>query len=102
MNRPQYCFGTLPQPFINLFEVTTIKLLAQTIGARKIDISDKGGRIEFNTPPLIDPMKLIKLIQTRMTEFKLRGSDTLGIIKHFKSAEEKLEWLKALMLELAP
>ncbi|MBK83296.1 MAG: transcription-repair coupling factor [Gammaproteobacteria bacterium] len=95
-------FGTLPQPFINLFEVTTIKLLAQTIGARKIDISDKGGRIEFNTPPLIDPMKLIKLIQTRMTEFKLRGSDTLGIIKHFKSAEEKLEWLKALMLELAP
>jgi transcription-repair coupling factor (superfamily II helicase) len=93
-------FGKLPAPFLNLFTITELKFVAQDIGIKKIDVGAKGGKIQFNNPPRNEPMKIIKLIQSRPTEFKLRGADTLGIVKEIEKSEDRVAWIDALLNEL--
>lgn len=94
-------FGPLPDSVKHLFKITELKFTAQAIGVKKIDIGDKGGRIEFNSPPKIEPMKIIKLIQTKPKDFKLRGANTLGILKTFETSQQRIEWTNNLLGELA-
>jgi len=93
-------FGKLPDPFANLFKVTALKLQAEQIGIIKVDFGNKGGKIEFNNPPLIEPLTIIKLIQTRSTEFKLRGANTLGLLKKIESGTERITWLQDVFASL--
>ena len=64
-------FGLLPEPTKNLFAVTGLKLKVRPLGIRKIEAGPRGGRVLFAEQPNIDPMRLIKLIQTRPKDYKL-------------------------------
>ncbi len=66
-------FGLLPDAAKNLFAITLLKQKATPLGIIKIEANSKGGKIEFNEKPTIDPMKIIKLIQTQAKCFKLDG-----------------------------
>ncbi|WP_020559333.1 transcription-repair coupling factor [Thiofilum flexile] len=90
-------FGLLPEPTKALFAATEIKLLAQPLGIRKLDMHATGGRILFDAKPNIDPLKIIQLIQKRPWEFKLEGSDKLKLLKEIANAEERIGWLKKLL-----
>jgi transcription-repair coupling factor (superfamily II helicase) len=93
-------FGLLPEPTQALFAATEIKLLAQPLGIRKLDMHATGGRILFDTKPNVDPMKIIQLIQKRPWEFKLEGSDKLRLLKEIANTEERVLWLKKFLQEL--
>jgi transcription-repair coupling factor (superfamily II helicase) len=79
-------FGLLPEPAKALFGVTELKLRVQPLGVRKLEAGPQGGRILFNGQPNIDPMRVIKLIQTRPKEFKMDGGDK---IRFFRDMEER-------------
>jgi transcription-repair coupling factor (superfamily II helicase) len=70
-------FGLLPQPLKNLFAVTTIKQEAEKLGINKIEANAKGGKFDFNDKPNVDPMKIIKLIQSQSAKFRLEGPTRL-------------------------
>ena len=70
-------FGLLPEPVKNLFAVTTIKLQARPIGIRKLEVGEKGGRIQFTEQPNIDFGRVIQLIQTQPKTYKLDPPDRL-------------------------
>jgi transcription-repair coupling factor (superfamily II helicase) len=70
-------FGLLPQPAQNLLAITELKLRVQPYGIRKIEAGPAGGRIHFDAEPKIDPMHLIRLIQTQPKSFKLDGGERL-------------------------
>jgi transcription-repair coupling factor (superfamily II helicase) len=72
-------FGLLPEPTKTLFSATRVKLIAQGLGVRKLDVSAKGGRMIFENKPNIDPMKVIQLIQKRPWVFKLDGQDKTAV-----------------------
>ncbi|MBM2829840.1 MAG: transcription-repair coupling factor, partial [Gammaproteobacteria bacterium] len=42
-------FGLLPEPVKNLFQITTLKLKANPLGIRKIDLGKQGGRLHFHS-----------------------------------------------------
>ena len=50
-------------------------------GIQKIDANDEGARILFTDNPNINPAKLIELIQSKPTDYKFNGTDTLHISK---------------------
>ncbi|HEX6833223.1 MAG TPA: transcription-repair coupling factor, partial [Rudaea sp.] len=58
-------FGLLPDAVKNLFAVAAIKLGATAIGMRKLELGEKGGRVQFKAQPNIDPLTVIKLIQAQ-------------------------------------
>jgi transcription-repair coupling factor (superfamily II helicase) len=78
-------FGLLPEPAKNLFAVTELKLRARPFGIRKIEAGPSGGRILFGDETTIDPVRMVRLIQTRPREFKLEGGDRL---KFFRSMDD--------------
>ena len=93
-------FGLLPETTKNLFSTTRLKLLAQALGIRKIDVSAKGGRIVFEDKPNIDPMKVIQLIQKRPWIFKLDGQDKLRFEVELPTVETREDWLFKLMEDI--
>ncbi|MEZ5452900.1 MAG: transcription-repair coupling factor [Thiothrix sp.] len=93
-------FGLLPEPTKTLFSVTRVKLVAQELGIKKLDMNAKGGRIIFDKQPNIDPMKVIQLIQKRPWMFKLDGQDKLRFEVELPTVEEREEWVVKLMGEI--
>jgi transcription-repair coupling factor (superfamily II helicase) len=93
-------FGLLPEPTKNLFSVTRVKLIAQSLGVRKLDMNAKGGRMLFEKQPNIDPLKVIQLLQKRPWVFKLDGQDKLRFEIELPTLEEREEWIVKLMGEI--
>ena len=94
-------FGMLPPQVQTLFATTRIKLRAQDMGIRKLDMSASSGRILFDEQPKIDSMKIIELIQKRPGSFKLDGQDKLRITKEIEDLEQRVDWLLKLLDDIA-
>lgn len=94
-------FGLLPEPVRNLFQLTELKLFANPIGIRKIDLGAEGGRVQFGEQARIDPGRIIQLIQTQPHFYKLDGQDKLRIIKDIPEAEDRFQLLEDLMKTIA-
>ncbi|GAB3482259.1 transcription-repair coupling factor [Marinomonas epiphytica] len=84
-------FGLLPDATKNLFRQTNLKLKAEKLGINKIEAGPKEGKILFRADTPVDPMKLIKLIQTKPNQYKLMGSDTLKFITNMQNAEDRFQ-----------
>jgi transcription-repair coupling factor (superfamily II helicase) len=93
-------FGLLPDPLKQLFAVTAIKLGANALGVRKLDLGDKGGRIVFKPQPNVDPLRVIKLIQTQPKIYALDGQDKLKIRLDLPGAAERLGTAQNLLRSL--
>ncbi len=95
-------FGLLPEPAQRLFDVTELKLAIRELGIRKVDVGPQGGTIRFLPEPNIDPARLIQLIQTRPTEFKLDGPEKLRFFADMAEPEPRIQTTAAILQQLAP
>jgi transcription-repair coupling factor (superfamily II helicase) len=89
-------FGLLPSPVKTLHLVTELKLSAAKLGIKKIDYGKEGGRILFVEQPDIEPMKIIKLIQSQPNIYKLDGNDKLRLLRSIDDAELRIKELEEL------
>jgi transcription-repair coupling factor (superfamily II helicase) len=94
-------FGLLPDPVKTLFSVTELKQEAQKLGLKKIEANAAGGRLVFTKEPKINTDRLILLIQTQAQVYKFDGADKLRFIKKFETVEQKLEFIRGLLAQLA-
>lgn len=94
-------FGLLPDATKNLVKMSALKITAQILGIIKIDAGFKGGRIEFSAKPNIDPIKIIKLIQTASGQYKLDGPHRLKFVWDKDNAANLLSGVENLLTELS-
>ncbi len=94
-------FGLLPEPTKCLLEITALKLRAQPLGIRKIEVGAASGRIIFNEQPTLDPMNLIRLVQAKPKEFKLDGTDKLKFFCEMPEAAQRLQQVMMILERLA-
>ncbi len=94
-------FGLLPPQVQHLFATTRLKLVAQQMGIRKLDMNAYSGRILFAEQPNIDPMKIIELIQRQPSTFKLDGQDKLRITQAIEDIDQRVDWLIKLLERIA-
>ena len=95
-------FGLLPEPTKNLVRLTLLKLHAEKLGITKIDAGPQGGRIEFSADTSVDPMVLIKLIQSQPNRYKFEGATLFKFQVPMERPEERFNTLEALLERLAP
>ncbi|MEE9304359.1 MAG: transcription-repair coupling factor, partial [Thiotrichaceae bacterium] len=94
-------FGLLPDLVNNLFTVTELKLLAEELGIKKLDLWPSGGRLIFHETPNIDVGKLIGVIQQRPWELKLDGQSKLRFeYEQEDDIEKRVQWIKRLFAEI--
>ncbi len=90
-------FGLLPQQVKNLFAITVLKLHCQGIGIRKLDFDAKGGRILFRAKPDIDPMVIIKMIQSAPKIYALDGQNKLKLRHEMPEPSQRLAMAEQLL-----
>ena len=94
-------FGLLPDQVKNLFAVAAIKLGATAVGMKKLELGEKGGRILFKPQPNIEPLTVIKLIQSQPKVYSLDGQDKLKIKLELPGAAERLGAAQTLLRALS-
>ncbi|WP_417775801.1 transcription-repair coupling factor [Stutzerimonas xanthomarina] len=94
-------FGLLPEPAKHLVRLTLLKLQAASLGITKIDAGPQGGRIEFAADTSVDPMVLIKLIQSQPNRYKFEGATMFKFQVPMERAEERFNTLEALLERLS-
>ena len=95
-------FGLLPDPSKNLIRITLLKLQAEKLGIKKVDAGPQGGRIEFAADTCVDPLTLIKLIQSAPNRYKFEGATMFKIQVPMERPEERFNTLEALFERLTP
>jgi transcription-repair coupling factor (superfamily II helicase) len=94
-------FGLLPPSTKTLFAVTELKLRAEALGVRKIEVGATGGHLLFKPNPAIDPVQVILLIQGPERIYRLDGPEKLRFTRSFETPESKVEFISTLLEKLA-
>ncbi len=66
-------FGLLPDATKNLLSVASLKLNAAKLKVKKVEAHEKGGYIEFYPNADINPVFLVKLLQSQPQKFAMEG-----------------------------
>jgi transcription-repair coupling factor (superfamily II helicase) len=90
-------FGLLPEQVRNLFAVTSLKLRATALGIRKLDLGEHGGRLIFVPRPEVDPLVVIRLVQSEPRTYALDGQDKLRVRMELPGAAERLRAARELL-----
>lgn len=94
-------FGLLPDASKNLIRVTELKLSARKLGVTKLEASGTFIRVDFCAEPNIDPMTIIKLIQSQPNKYQMEGASRLKLAINTKGADERLNATAELLRTLA-
>ncbi|HEX7383907.1 MAG TPA: transcription-repair coupling factor, partial [Burkholderiaceae bacterium] len=89
-------FGVLPEPAKTLFAVAELKLEATRLGLRKLELGEAGGRVLFLPKPNVDPMSVIRLIQSQPKVYAMDGPDKLRLKLPLPDAASRLRTARGL------
>jgi len=95
-------FGLLPDPVKYLFATAELKLQADALGIRKLDLGPGGGRLQFVEKPNVDPMAVIRLIQGQPKHYRMDGPDKLRITLDLPDAATRFNAARGLLTALRP
>lgn len=93
-------FGLLPAAIHNLLQITSLKLVAQPIGIKKIDANAQGGRIIFNEHPNVNIAKILDLVSKHPAQYQLHHSkeaQQLRFIQNMDKIEDRFEIIDTLL-----
>lgn len=93
-------FGLLPDATKSLFRVTHMKLRADRLGIKRIDIGPSGGKIEFKADTGIDPGSIVELIQAEPHRYRLSGNNQLQVSETMDKHETRFRKLEHLLERL--
>ena len=90
-------FGLLPPQVNNLFQVSRLRLRAQDLGIRSIEAGPEGGSIDFKETTPVNPMCLVKLVQSDPRCYKLAGATRLRFEHSSSDIHERHRYLEQLL-----
>lgn len=101
-------FGLLPEPVKTLFRITALKLTAESLGIKKLNAGENGGKIEFDQETTVDPGAIVALVQAEPHRYKLATANQLifddkmeKIETRFNKVERLLERLEKRQIAVA-
>ncbi len=95
-------FGLLPEAIKNLFRVTQIKIRAEAIGIIKLEANSRGGKVEFASDTKVDPLQIVKLVQSQPRVYKLEGANQLKFTMDLEATEKRIQGIMDLLDYLTP
>ncbi|UNK50466.1 transcription-repair coupling factor [Lysobacter sp. S4-A87] len=95
-------FGLLPDAAKHLFAIAELKQRATALGIRKLDLGEKGGRVQFVEKPNVDPMAIIRLIQGQPKLYRMEGPDKLRMTLDLPDAQSRLLAARGMVTALQP
>src|SRR5690606_2164083 len=90
-------FGLLPDATKNLFRLSELKLRAAAVGIQKVEAGNKAGRIEFATETTVDPLTIVKLVQTQPQNFQLSGANHLKFSANMDNKDARFDAVEQVL-----
>jgi transcription-repair coupling factor (superfamily II helicase) len=88
-------FGLLPKPLKNLFVVSELRLVAQTLGITQIKVGKNDGILTFSAEPKVQPERVITLVKSYPHQYKLLPENRLKFtLAKITNDEEYLEQIE--------
>jgi transcription-repair coupling factor (superfamily II helicase) len=94
-------FGLLPPPLTRLFQVSALRTRLAPLGIGRLELGDRGGKIEFNADTRVDPIAIVNLVQSQPHSYRLDGGSMLRITAELESFAQRLEFADKLIDLLA-
>lgn len=94
-------FGLLPEPTKNLFNQTALKLRAESLGITRIDCGSDMGSLEFAPDTKVEPLAIVKMIQSAPSRYRLEGANKLRFTDLMNQAERRFSVIEALLDKLS-
>ncbi|MBV1877091.1 MAG: transcription-repair coupling factor [Pseudomonadales bacterium] len=94
-------FGLLPEPVKSLFRITQLKLAAESLGIKKIDVGENNGKFEFSQDTSIDPFLIVKLVQADPQRYRLATQNQLTFTENMHEPETRFQKTEQLLERLA-
>ncbi len=95
-------FGLLPEPAKNLINQTRLRLKAEALGIGKVDAGKEWVRLEFGATTPVDPLVLVKKVQSAPDTYRLEGANSFRFRLNDDSTSGKLDAIAAMLTELTP
>ncbi|MBJ6137466.1 transcription-repair coupling factor [Marinobacter litoralis] len=95
-------FGLLPEPAKNLVRQTQLRLMAEALGIDKVDAGKEWVRLEFGATTPVDPLILVKKVQSSPDAYRLEGANSFRFRLNDDSTNGKLDAISAMLTELGP
>ena len=94
-------FGLLPEPTKNLLRQGALRIKSEALGIAKIEAGSEWVRLEFSAHTQVDPLILVKLVQTESAHYRLENGNQLRMRLNGNSADAKLAQVDALLTRLS-
>lgn len=94
-------FGLLPDAAKHLIRISELRLLAEPIGVRKIEVGPQGGHIEFKQDTTVDPGRIIAMLQREPDIFALDGPTRLKVKSGVEDTQSRIKLLQSVLQELS-
>lgn len=78
-----------------------MKIKAQALGILKVDAGPHGGRLEFSSDTCVDPIRLIKLIQSQPKHYRFEGATVFKFNVPMDNPQQRFATIGALLTQLA-
>ncbi len=95
-------FGLLPAPAKNLIRQTQLRLMAEALGIVKVDAGKEWVRLEFGATTPVDPLTLVKKVQSAPDTYRLEGANSFRFRLNDDSTGGKLDAIADMLTELGP
>jgi len=95
-------FGMLPPQGQMLFRVAAIRRRATRLGIRRIEANAAGGSLLFRSDTSVEPMALIRLIQSDSRHYRLDGQDKLRFNLELADLDVRFDTIHRLLDLLEP
>ena len=93
-------FGLLPESTKTLFRITELKLRAESLGIKKVDVGDKSGRFEFGQDTPVDPFSIVQLVQSEPHRYRLPTANQLSFEEVMEKPETRFTKVERLLERL--
>lgn len=94
-------FGLMPDPVKHLFAVTRLRQLADSVGIEKLDAGAEKGKMTFAAKTKINPLALVKLVQSAPNRYRMEGSNQLRFMLETDTPSERIAAVEHLIQQLA-
>jgi len=94
-------FGPLPAEAGQLLKVVAIKGLCRQSNAAKIDVGPKGAVVSFRNDAFPNPMALVKLVQSRPGDWRIRPDHKVVIRGEWETPDARLNAAERILTSLA-
>ena len=90
-------FGLLPTQVNNLFLTARLRIRADQLGIAGIEVGARGGNIDFKESTRVNPLSLVKLVQSNPQSYKLAGATRLRFEQNLADTLERERFVEQLL-----